>query len=267
MKPAPFAYVRAESLEHALDQLARHGGDAKLIAGGQSLVPMMAMRLARPSVLVDINRLAALKTLVIGPRSVTMGAIARQRDVAEDAALHRAVPLLREALRWVGHAQTRNRGTVGGSLAHADPAAELPLAALILDATLILRSQARGERRIAAGDFFRAPMVTATDEADCLTEIAWPVWDSAGIGCAFEEMAIRHGDFAIDGHFNHDAALRAGVVLRACRLVEEVHSRAKKGLRRHSEARLDDGLCRDPPQSRDARREWRRRTSDLCACG
>ena len=197
MKAAPFAYVRAESLDHALDELARYGGEAKLIAGGQSLVPMMAMRLARPAVLVDVNRLAALKGIAVGPREVLLGATTRQRDVVDDAALQLAVPLLREALRWVGHGQTRNRGTIGGSLAHADPAAELPLAALILDATLILRGQASGERRIAAADFFRAPMVTAMGEAECLTDIAWPVWEGRGVSCAFEEMAIRHGDFAI----------------------------------------------------------------------
>jgi len=197
MKAAPFAFVRAESLDHALEQLARHGGDAKPIAGGQSLVPMMAMRLARPSVLVDINRLPELKTLETGPRHVAMGAITRQRDVEEDTALHAAVPLLREALRWVGHVQTRNRGTVGGSLVHADSAAELPLAAAILGARLVLRSGAGGERRLDAADFFLAPMVTATAEAECLTAIEWPVWEGPGVSCAFEETAIRHGDFAM----------------------------------------------------------------------
>ena len=197
MKAAPFAFVRAESLDHALEQLAQHGGDAKPIAGGQSLVPMMAMRLARPSVLVDINRLPELKTLETGPRHVAMGAITRQRDVEEDTALHRALPLLREALRWVGHVQTRNRGTVGGSLVHADPSAELPLAAAVLGATLVLRSRAEGERRVAAADFFIAPMYTATGEAECLTAIEWPVWEGPGVSCAFEETAIRHGDFAM----------------------------------------------------------------------
>jgi len=197
MKAAPFAFIRAESLDHVLEQLARHGGEAKPIAGGQSLVPMMAMRLARPALLVDINRLPELKTLEIGPRRVVMGATSRQRDIEENAALNRVVPLLREAVRWVGHVQTRNRGTVGGSLAHADPSAELPLAALVLDATLVLRSQAEGQRRIASTDFLIAPMVTATGEAECLTAIEWPVWEGPGVACAFEEVAIRHGDFAM----------------------------------------------------------------------
>ncbi|WP_135468326.1 FAD binding domain-containing protein [Crenalkalicoccus roseus] len=197
MKAAPFAYVRAESLDHALDLLAAYGGEAKPIAGGQSLVPMMAMRLARPALLVDINRLPALKGVAVGPRCAVMGATTRQRAVEEDAALHRAVPLLRAALAWVGHVQTRNRGTVGGSLAHADPSAELPLAACVLDATLVLQSRAGGERRLSAADFFLAPMVTAAEEAECLTAIEWPVWEGPGVACAFEEVAIRHGDFAM----------------------------------------------------------------------
>lgn len=195
MKPAPFAYVRAENLDHALEQLARHGGDCKPIAGGQSLVPMMAMRLARPALLLDINRLEGLKGLDLGASRAIMGATYRQRDVEAHAGLLAAVPLLGEALRWVGHVQTRNRGTVGGSLVHADPSAELPLAAAVLDATLILRSRDAGERRVAARDFFIAPMFTATAEAECLTAVEWPIWP--GAACAFEEVAIRHGDFAM----------------------------------------------------------------------
>ncbi|HYZ30977.1 MAG TPA: FAD binding domain-containing protein [Crenalkalicoccus sp.] len=197
MKAAPFTFVRAENLDHALDQLAHHGGDCKPIAGGQSLVPMMAMRLARPAVVLDINRLAELKGLAIGAEGVRMGATTRQREVEADTALHRAVPLLPEALRWVGHVQTRNRGTVGGSLVHADPSAELPLAAVILDATLVLRSRTTGERRVPAGDFFVAPMFTAAAEDECLTVIEWPVWQGPGVAVAFEETAIRHGDFAM----------------------------------------------------------------------
>ncbi|WP_207540971.1 FAD binding domain-containing protein [Sabulicella rubraurantiaca] len=197
MKAAPFTFHRAESLDHALDLLARHGGDCKPIAGGQSLVPMMAMRLARPSVLVDINRLDALKARHDAPDHVTLGAITRQRDMEADVALRRSVPLIAEALRWVGHVQTRNRGTIGGSLVHADPSAELPLAAAVLDATLVLRSQNGGERRVPASEFFVAPMFTAANEAECLTAVEWPVWAGAGVSCAFEEVAIRHGDFAM----------------------------------------------------------------------
>ncbi|MCS6891956.1 MAG: FAD binding domain-containing protein [Rhodovarius sp.] len=197
MKAAPFAYRRAESLEEALDLLATHGAEAKLIAGGQSLVPMMAMRLARPALLVDINRLPGLKGVAFGPQRAVIGATTRQRDLELDAALQRAVPLLPAALAWVGHVQTRNRGTLGGSLAHADPSAELPLAAAVLDATLVLRSRDGGERRLPAREFFLAPMVTAAREQECLTAIEWPIWDGPGVACAFEEVAIRHGDFAI----------------------------------------------------------------------
>lgn len=196
MKAAPFEYVRAESLDHALECLSQHGMDAKAIAGGQSLVPMMAMRLARPTVLMDIYRLPELRQVSIEPDRVRMGATTRQRTVEHGTDLHEALPLVRDAVGWVGHAQTRNRGTVGGSLVHADPSAELPLAAAVLNATLRLQSQADGERRIPAEDFFLGPMVTATGETECLVEIEWPVWEGAVI-TAFEESAIRQGDFAM----------------------------------------------------------------------
>lgn len=196
MKAASFDYLRADSVEHALEVLDRHGYDAKLIAGGQSLVPMMAMRLARPAVLVDINRLAALKFSEIRVDSAVTGACLRQRDAERDAVLCEAVPLIREALKWVGHVQTRNRGTLGGSLAHADPSAELPLAAAVLDARIHLRNR-RGERVIGAADFFLGPMSTVADETECLTQIEWPVWSGPGVACGFEEVAIRSGDFAM----------------------------------------------------------------------
>ncbi|VWX61813.1 Carbon-monoxide dehydrogenase medium subunit/2-furoyl-CoA dehydrogenase FAD binding subunit [Burkholderiales bacterium 8X] len=197
MKAAPFDYVRAESLDHVLECLARHGMDAKAIAGGQSLVPMMAMRLARPAVLVDINCLPELKQVAIEPTHVAMGATTRQRDVEDDQALCSALPLVRQALRWVGHVQTRNRGTVGGSMVHADPSAELPLAAKVLGATLRLRSQDGGERVLAADEFFLGPMFTAVGETECLVEIEWPVWQGAGVVSAFDETAMRSGDFAM----------------------------------------------------------------------
>jgi CO/xanthine dehydrogenase FAD-binding subunit len=197
MKAAAFSYQRAESVEHALALLAEHGSEAKLIAGGQSLVPMMAMRLARPAVLVDINRLPALKHTRIETDQVVMGAALRQRDVEHSAELQAALPLLRDALHWVGHVQTRNRGTVGGSLVHADPSAELPLAATMLDATFRLTSKAAGLRAVAAADFFLSPMATAVGDTECLTEIVWPRWQGAGMATAFEEVAMRHGDFAM----------------------------------------------------------------------
>src|SRR5262249_44643697 len=166
LKSAPFDYVRTASLAEACALLARHD-DAKLIAGGQSLVPMMAMRLVRPAFLVDINEIAALKFVKIEKDSVRIGASPRQCTVERDDALAAKLPLLRQALAWVGHVQTRNRGTVGGSLAHADPAAELPLAALVLGARFVLRST-RGARTVDAGQFFAGPMLTAARPHECL---------------------------------------------------------------------------------------------------
>jgi carbon-monoxide dehydrogenase medium subunit/2-furoyl-CoA dehydrogenase FAD binding subunit len=158
---------------------------------------MMAMRLARPAVLIDINWLAELKQVEIGTERVVTGAALRQRDVEDNRALHAALPLVRDALQWVGHVQTRNRGTVGGSLVHADPSAELPLAATVLGAKLRVCSEADGEREIDASEFFLGPMFTAVGETECLVEIEWPVWQGPGVFTAFDETAMRHGDFAM----------------------------------------------------------------------
>lgn len=196
MKAAPFTFHRAESAEHALHLLAQHGDECKPIAGGQSLVPMMALRLARPAVLLDINRLEALQARELDGARLRLGATFRQWRLMADMAALAAVPLLAEALRWVGHVQTRNRGTIGGSLVHADPVAELPLAAAVLDAALVLHGP-RGERRVPAGDFFHAPFVTATQPDELLVASEWPVWTGGTTRAAFEEVAIRHGDFAM----------------------------------------------------------------------
>jgi len=196
LKSAPFEYVRAASVEETCGLLARHGEAAKLLAGGQSLVPMMAMRLLRPAWLIDINEIDALKFIIPEKDFVRIGACTRQAVVERDEALAARVPLLHQALAWVGHVQTRNRGTIGGSLAHADPAAELPLAAQTLGARMVLRS-AGGARTLAAGDFFAAQMATAARADECLEEIHWPVWPERRTGSAFSEISIRHGDFAM----------------------------------------------------------------------
>ncbi len=196
MKSAPFDYVRAATLAEACELLRQSGDDVKLIAGGQSLVPMMAMRLTRPRRLVDINEIAALKFIAIEPNAVRTGACTRQCVIERDDALAQRLPLLRQALAWVGHAQTRNRGTVGGSLAHADPAAELPLAAQVLGAEIVLRS-AVGTRSVAAREFFVGPLTTVTSPTECLEEIRWPVWTARRTGSAFTEVSRRHGDFAL----------------------------------------------------------------------
>jgi len=196
LKAAPFEYARAGSIGEACDLLARRGDDAKLIAGGQSLVPMMAMRLLRPSWLIDINEISALKFAAIEKDFARTGACTRQAEIARDDALAVRVPLLRQALAWVGHVQTRNRGTVGGSLAHADPAAELPVVAQLLGARMLLRSS-KGTREIEAGEFFTGPMAVAARPDECLEEIRWPIWSEKRAGSAFTEISVRHGDFAM----------------------------------------------------------------------
>jgi CO/xanthine dehydrogenase FAD-binding subunit len=196
LKAAPFDYVRASSVIDACELLRQDGDDVKLIAGGQSLTPMMAMRLTRPSRLVDINEIAALKFIVLEDDFARVGACTRQCVVARDDALAARVPLIRQALAWVGHSQTRNRGTIGGSLAHADPAAELPLAAQVLGAQMQIRSST-GTRTVAAAEFFFGPLTTALEPHECLEEIHWPVWKERRTGCAFTEVSRRHGDFAI----------------------------------------------------------------------
>src|SRR5262245_50335569 len=157
---------------------------------------MMAMRLLRPAWLVDINEIAALKFIKADRDAARIGACTRQCAVERDDALAAKVPLLRQALAWVGHVQTRNRGTVGGSLAHADPSAELPLAAQVLGAKMVLRS-AKGSRTLDAEKFFAGPMTTSARPDECLEEIHWPVWNGQRTGSSFTEIAIRHGDFAM----------------------------------------------------------------------
>ncbi len=196
MKSAAFEYARASSIAEVCDWLRDGADDIKLIAGGQSLVPMMAMRLTRPARLININEIDALKFVAVEKDAARTGACTRQCVIARDEALAKAVPLIKQALEWVGHVQTRNRGTIGGSLVHADPAAELPLVAQILNAQMVLRSFA-GTRTVAANDFFEGPLATATRADECLEEIRWPLWAEKRTGSAFTEVSRRHGDFAL----------------------------------------------------------------------
>src|SRR5713226_6217600 len=159
VKSAPFEYTRTTSISEACELLATHGDHAKLLAGGQSLVAMMAMRLLRPAWLLDINEIAALKFITLDQDAARIGACTRQVTTERDEALALRVPLLRRAIAWVGHVQTRNRGTIGGSLAHADPCAELPLVAQVLGARMLLRSGG-GARTLEAEKFFAGPMAT-----------------------------------------------------------------------------------------------------------
>ncbi len=196
MKAAPFEYTRVESLAEACALLAEHGPDAKLIAGGQSLVPMMAMRLARPARLVDIYRVPELQALSAEADELVLGATVRQCVIERDPRVRARLPLLIQALRWVGHVQTRNRGTAGGSIVHADPSAEIPLVASVLNATLELHDSSGGSE-IPAQEFFLAPMVTAIAPEQCLARIRFPIWSEARTGSAFNEISMRHGDFAL----------------------------------------------------------------------
>ena len=197
MKPAPFAYHRPGSVDEALALLAQHGGDAKPLAGGQSLIPAMNFRLARPAVLVDLNRLTTLAGIRGGADSLRIGAMTRQRAVERDATVARDAPLLAEALPHIAHPQIRTRGTVGGSLAHADPAAELPAVMVALGATFELHSP-RGKRSVPAEEFYTGLFTTALAADELLVEIAIPPRTPRS-GSAFMEVARRHGDYALAG--------------------------------------------------------------------
>jgi carbon-monoxide dehydrogenase medium subunit len=197
MKPPAFEYVAVASTEEAVAELARHGEAAKLLAGGQSLMPILNLRLAAPARLVDLNRVTTLAYIEERAGGVAIGAMTRQRTVERSALVAARVPLLAEALPWVGHSTIRNRGTIGGSLAHADPAAELSAVAACLDARITVRSSG-GERTIAARDFFTGYLTTAVAPTELLTEV-WVPDRPAGTGHAWIEIARRHGDYALVG--------------------------------------------------------------------
>lgn len=195
MKPAPFDYVVADSVESAVAALGDAGGDGKIIAGGQSLVPMLNFRLLRPSVLVDINRIPGLAGVEDRGGSIRIGALTRHvvLETSDIVATH--FPVLSEAMTFVAHLAIRNRGTIGGSLSHADPAAELPMMAMLLDARIGIASGA-GRRTVAPADFFLGALTTGLGDDDLVTDIELPKLP-AGTGWGFEEVARRSGDFAL----------------------------------------------------------------------
>lgn len=195
MKPASFDYVMARSVDEAVAALAAGGGAAKLLAGGQSLVPMLNFRLVQPAVIVDINRLPDLARVTDRPDGVRLGALVRHRAVETSPVIAERFPILAAAMSHVGHLAIRNRGTVGGSLAHADPAAEWPMMALLLEAKIRTASP-RGGRVIDAKDFLVGALATALAETELVTEIDLPAL-AKGTGWGFEELARRRGDFAI----------------------------------------------------------------------
>src|SRR5262252_1431231 len=194
MKAAPFEYFRVGAVDEACAMLAADE-NARVIAGGQTLVPMMVMRLARPSRIVDINRIAELSYIRSDGDVISIGATTRQCLVERDARIAANLPLLANAISFVGHAATRARGTIGGSLANADPAAELPLVAVTLDATLLYRD-ARQSGEIAAEDFLLGLMTTALPAAACLTAVRFPCWRGR-VGVGFREVNARQSDFAL----------------------------------------------------------------------
>jgi carbon-monoxide dehydrogenase medium subunit len=197
LKPAPFEYLAPNTLEEALSCLQDGGSDAKVLAGGQSLVPAMNFRLAQPAILVDINKLKELDTIRPADGSgLRIGAIARQRRVELDPTVSEQLPLLAEAMQYVAHPQIRNRGTLGGSMAHADPAAELPVVALALEARFKL-CRAGGERWVPAESFFQGLFTTALQPDELLIEVELP--SQPGTGWAFLEFSRRQGDYALMG--------------------------------------------------------------------
>ncbi len=193
MKPPAFSYVAPDSVAECLALLAQYGGDAKIMAGGQSLMPLLALRMARPAVVIDIGRIKELDFVRREGAMVHVGAGVRQRRIEHDPIFAQDLPLLRQAVGFIGHVATRSRGTIVGSLCHADPAAELPVCAMLLDAELVVQS-ARGERMVKAGDFFAGALVTALKEDELVTAVRFPVHTA---GFAFDEIARRHGDFAL----------------------------------------------------------------------
>jgi 2-furoyl-CoA dehydrogenase FAD binding subunit len=195
VKPAAFDYVRAETIDEALDVLSQEGADARILAGGQTLVPMLSMRMARPSVVIDIMGLRGLARIENGDKAIRVGAAVRQRDLELHANIALSQPLLAAALPWIGHAQTRNRGTICGSVAHADPSAELPLVLITLGGEIELRSR-KGARELTAEAFFTGIMSTDCRDDELIEAVRFPV-ARAGAGYAFREFGRRHGDFAI----------------------------------------------------------------------
>lgn len=193
MKPAPFDYLRPNTVEGAVAALAEHDRDASVLAGGQSLVPMLHMRLIRPSAVVDINGLTELDGIEVRRNGVAIGALTRYSTIETSPLVAERLPLLQTVVRHVGDRQIRNRGTIGGGLAQADPVGEIPLACLALDATVVLRS-AGGEREVRVEDFLLGPYTTAREPNELLVEVRFPESPDA---CAFVEICRRHNDFAV----------------------------------------------------------------------
>jgi carbon-monoxide dehydrogenase medium subunit len=211
MKAAPFDYVRPDTIEEACQHLAEAGGGATVLAGGQTLMPLLALRMSQPFILVDINRIAALKGVFRADGGTRVGPTTRQNEVIADATLGQALPTLVTAMRHVGHHQTRNRGTIGGSIALGEPAAENPATAVALGAQVEVRST-RGTRRVAAEDLYLGPYMTSLEPDELVTAIHYPDWPSHTV-TIFREVARRPGDFALVG-LTGSAVIEGGKIAR-----------------------------------------------------
>jgi 2-furoyl-CoA dehydrogenase FAD binding subunit len=196
MKPRPFDYVRPDTIDEAIEILAEHGDDARVLAGGQTLLAMLNLRLVAPEVVVDITRIAELDAIREVDGRIEVGAAVTQNRLLDWSELAQKLPLLAAALPFVGHFQTRNKGTVCGSVAHADPASEIPLALAVLDGEVVLCST-RGTRVLPAGEFQQGMLATARAPDELITAVRFPVAAAGSRGVAFREIARRHGDFAI----------------------------------------------------------------------
>lgn len=212
MKPAPFDYVAPSSIEEACAALAEAGGGATVLAGGQTLMPLLNLRMSQPFIIVDINKIAALKGITRVDGGTRIGPMTRQCELITSEALARDLPVLAQAARYVGHHQTRNRGTIGGSIALGEPAAELPATAVALGASIEARST-RGTRHIPIGEFYLGPYMTALEPDELVTAITFPDWPK-GHTTLFRELAQRPGDFALVGMVGA-LSVEAGKIARA----------------------------------------------------
>jgi aerobic carbon-monoxide dehydrogenase medium subunit len=268
VKPAKFEYHAPASVDEALAILQRYNGEARVLAGGQSLVPMMNFRLATPVAIIDLNRIAGLAFVSEEGAVIRIGAMTRQRRLEADPVVAAKLPLLREALRWVGHLPTRSRGTIGGSIAHADPAAELPMVLQALEGEIVARGP-RGERRIPAQDVFHAALTTSLAPLEILTEVRLPAMPPEA-AFAVEEFARRKGDFAIaaiaavltrvNGHCTRARLATAGVGPVSIRLRDAETVLEQKGLGEDAIAEAADKAAGqvDPVSDLNGSVEYRR---------
>jgi CO/xanthine dehydrogenase FAD-binding subunit len=274
MKPATFEYHDPTTLDETLDLMSRFGDQARLLAGGQSLVPLMNFRLLRPAHLIDLNRVSELNYLKTENAVLRIGAMTRQRDLERSADVAEHWPLLRDATAFIGHIQIRNRGTVGGSLAHAFPSAELPMAMVTLDASFVLGAK-NNQRTVGAEDFFLSYMTTSLEPGELLAEIRVPPLPT-NTGWSYQEVSRRHGDFALagaasvlaldaNGHIHHVRLTLTGTTpIRATRAEQLLlGQKLSESLFREAARRATEGIEQDSDIHASA--EYRRNACEALA--